>query len=152
MPEQHPTTLVIFGASGDLTERKLIPALYNLFRKERLSPEVKIVGASRTEFSDQAFRDHLENGLKEYSAGTFQPEIWKTFSRRIHYTPTDLTRSEDYHQLDKLLSSLEESPSNRIYYLAISPQFYQQTVEELGKAGMAAEKESSTGPWRPGRR
>ena len=148
MAERHPTTLVIFGASGDLTERKLIPALYNLFRKDRLSPGVKIVGASRTEYSDQAFRDHLEQGLKKFSAGTYQPENWRTFSRQIHYTPTDLTRSDDYHRLDRALAELEDQPSNRIYYLAIAPRFYQQTVEELGKAGMAAEKGSTSGPWR----
>ncbi|MBS3751265.1 MAG: hypothetical protein KGY39_07150, partial [Anaerolineales bacterium] len=70
MPTSHPTTILIFGASGDLTRRKLIPALYNLYRKDRLPEGTRVIGFSRSEYSDQKFRTHLESGLKEFSPDT----------------------------------------------------------------------------------
>ncbi len=75
------TTLVIFGASGDLTHRKLIPSLYNLYRKGRLDPELRIVGVSRRPMTDQEFRDSLARELAE---GSLEPETWREFSPRVH--------------------------------------------------------------------
>ena len=72
---RNPTTIVIFGASGDLTQRKLVPALYNLLRKERLPKDVNIVGFARRPFSDDEFRTRMKDGLKKFSPFTFRDNL-----------------------------------------------------------------------------
>ncbi|MDZ7845016.1 MAG: glucose-6-phosphate dehydrogenase [Anaerolineales bacterium] len=144
----HPTTLFIFGASGDLTSRKLIPALYNLYHKNRLPEDLRIVGAARTEFSDPQFHAHLKTGVQDNSPETYQAELWEKFSRKISYQAADLTEPGDYQRLARYLEDLEDRPANRIYYLAISPSFYQETIRQLGKAGLAEEKQDADAPWR----
>jgi len=148
MAVHHPTTLLIYGASGDLTERKLIPAFYNLYRKGRLNENLKIVGSARTEFSDPEFCDHLEEGLKEFSPDTYQKEIWDEFKNQLSYIPSDLTVPEDYLRVKDYLDELEGEPTNRIYYLAIAPRFYQETIEHLGEAGLSEEDPGEGEPWR----
>ena len=85
----NPITLVIFGASGDLTARKLIPSLYNLDRKRRLPDDLRIVGVSRTPFSDAAFRAKLAPAAKEFVKGEWSAESWDRFARRVHYIAGD---------------------------------------------------------------
>src|SRR5262245_35024275 len=84
-----PLTLVIFGASGDLTARKLVPSLYNLDRKKRLPAELKIVGVSRRPYSDDAFREHLGPAAKEFVKGEWAADSWAAFAKRIHYVAAD---------------------------------------------------------------
>ena len=87
-----PLTVVIFGASGDLTSRKLIPALFNLAQKGRLPAEAKVLGVSRTPFTDDAFRDHLADKAKYMFAGAGEPfdaAKWAEFAKRIHYVSAD---------------------------------------------------------------
>lgn len=144
----YPTTLIIFGASGDLTSRKLIPALYNLYQKSRLPKDIKIVGAARTEFSDGEFRAHLKEGIQDHSPETYEAELWEKFSQKISYQTSDLTVPGDYQQMARYLDNLEKRPSNRIYYLAISPSFYQETIQQLGQAGLAEEEQATDAPWR----
>ncbi|MCJ7715284.1 MAG: hypothetical protein MUO54_02020, partial [Anaerolineales bacterium] len=79
-----PITIVIFGASGDLTQRKLIPALFNLYQKERL-PETRIIGTSRSKYSHEQFREHLLDGLMKFSPDSFHQESWDNFSKNIYY-------------------------------------------------------------------
>jgi len=141
-----PTTILIFGASGDLTRRKLIPALYNLEQKNRLPP-LRIIGTSRTEMSHQQFRDHLLQGLQEFSPATLDEDAWKDFSGHIYYQPGNLNNLADYHDLAEMMDDLEEEPSNRIFYLAISPRFYQQTIEMLGDAGLSHQRGEQQPPW-----
>lgn len=147
MENKHPTTILIFGASGDLTHRKLIPELYSLYKKDRL-PDVKIVGTSRSDFENEEFRDRLLQGLKMFNPEAYQQSSWESFSKNIYYQSGDLTDPEDYGKLSSLISSLEDRPSNRLYYLAISPEFYQQTIFNLGKSGLAKQEESPGSPWR----
>jgi glucose-6-phosphate 1-dehydrogenase len=135
--DQTPITIVIFGASGDLTWRKLIPGLFNNYKKGRLPKCPNIVGLSRTRYTDAQFRQHLRSGMEQFSQGTFDPAIWKKFAKKLHYIPGDLNNLEDFIRLKETLAELEKEPANRIYYLATSPQFYALTVEHLGKAGMA---------------
>src|SRR5436305_823110 len=90
-----PLTVVIFGASGDLTARKLIPALFNLHLKKRLPPEAHVVGVARTAFTDDSFRDHMGGKVKEAFAGsgkTFSPDEWAAFASRLHYVAADVTQ------------------------------------------------------------
>ncbi|MFN2146679.1 MAG: glucose-6-phosphate dehydrogenase, partial [Anaerolineales bacterium] len=147
MENQHPTSILIFGASGDLTQRKLIPALFNLYRKDRL-PEIQIIGTSRSLFSDDEFREHLLQGIQNFSPEDYQADKWNDFSQMIHYRSGDLNNLDDYRQLSELLAMLETKPANRLYYLAISPVVYQQAILNLGRSGLAHQDESSAAPWR----
>ncbi len=133
----RPTTIVIFGASGDLTRRKLVPALYNLKRKGRLPGQFNIVGFSRRPYSDADFRSQMQTGIQEFSDSTFQTDLWESFAPALRYFRGDLTTSEDFIRLEKYLNELEGSNSDRIYYLATAPGFYEQITECLGLAGMA---------------
>jgi len=148
MAYQHPATLVIFGASGDLTERKLIPALYNLFRKDRLPDSFQILGSARTQYSDAKFCQHLEESLQEFSPDTYQADLWDKFSRHVHYESGDLTKPEDFQRLGEVLDDIEPQPSNRLFYLAISPALYEVTIHNLGKAGLNRRSNGDNAPWR----
>jgi len=133
-------TIVIFGASGDLTRRKLIPALYELHRKKRLPPETTIVGMSRTQYSHDQWREVLREATAAQVGPKLLPDLWDEFARRIYYYPGDVSRAEDFPGLNAFISSLEaEKNTTRVYYLSLAPEFYECTVEHLGQAGMADE-------------
>lgn len=137
MSDLCETTIVIFGASGDLTWRKLIPALYNNFKKGRLSDCTNIVGFARRPYNDESLREHLLDGVKQFSAETFEQAVWDEFAKRIHYFQGDLDNNEDFVKLQAYLTQLEGKPANRLYYLATSPEYYIHIVGALGAAGMA---------------
>jgi glucose-6-phosphate 1-dehydrogenase len=137
------TTIVIFGASGDLTARKLIPALYNNFKKRRLSERVNVVGFARRPYTDETFRAALRDGMIKYSLESFDNTIWQKFSERLHYFQGNLDIMEDFPKLEAFLKTLEGGPSNRLYYLATAPEHYAAIVGELGAAGMAKQSEGS---------
>ncbi|MGB8214969.1 MAG: glucose-6-phosphate dehydrogenase [Anaerolineales bacterium] len=140
MMDAHPdTTIVIFGASGDLTWRKLVPALYNNFKKGRLAECAHIVGFARRPLTDDSFRAHLREGTAQFSPETFDPATWETFARQVHYFQGNLDVAEDFPRLDSFLTELECDPSNRLYYLATAPEHYALVASELGAAGMAAQ-------------
>ena len=136
-----PTTIVIFGVSGDLTWRKLIPALYNNFKKERLSDCANIVGYARRPFTDEALRVHLREGTAQFSPDTFDEATWEMFASRLHYFQGDLDVPGDFPRLDVFLKTLEGKSANRLYYLATAPEHYAGVVAELGSAGMASQTE-----------
>ncbi len=138
-------TIVIFGASGDLTRRKLIPALYNLYCKDRLSEAWRIVGVSRSAMSDDEFRDHVEAGVKEFAGDDYDPEEWSAFAGHVTYESVDLTDAAGMRELDATLSEgLGEMRDNRVYYLSIAPRLYEPAIATVGEAGMAIED----GGWR----
>ena len=141
---EQTITIVIFGASGDLTWRKLVPALYNNFKKGRLDACAQIVGFARRPISDEEFRDHLKEGVILFSPETFLEETWEAFSKKLHYIKGDLEISSDFSNLREKLESLEKGPVDRLYYLATAPEYYLGAVENLGSAGLA---DQSTG-WR----
>jgi len=140
MNEQRPTTLVIFGASGDLTHRKLIPALYNSFRKQRLPDKLQIVGFARRPWDDNAFRTPLQSGVEEFS-DAYDEQIWRAFAEKLHYFQGNLDAVEDYSRLGAFLRQLEDGPADRLYYLATSPEFYGPAATYLGEAGLADQAE-----------
>ncbi len=131
------TTIVIFGASGDLTWRKLIPALYNNFKKGRLAECATIMGFARRPLTDETFRAKLREGVSTFSPETFNPAIWEDFARNVHYFQGDLDKAEDFPKLDSYLIKMEGRLANRLYYLATAPEHYPVIVSELGSAGMA---------------
>lgn len=141
-----PHTFVIFGASGDLTSRKLVPALYELFRKGRLPAETRIVGFSRTRYSHEAWREELAKTTQHFVGPDFDAERWATFASGIFYHPGDVNQGEDFATLARYLDELEgPAGAARIYYLSTAPQFYEPAVAHVGAAGMAGE---SNGPRR----
>lgn len=132
----NPVSIVIFGASGDLTWRKLIPALYNNYRKGRLSECARIVGFARRPFSDEEIRAHFREGVESFSNGSFDAATWEQFSRMITYFQGNLDNPADYLRLDEVLRTAEGEGANRLYYLATAPEYYESCAEFLGKAGM----------------
>ena len=135
-----PATLVIFGASGDLTSRKLIPALYELYRKRRLPADTRIVGFSRTTYTDQQWRTQLAETAAKFLGKAFDNALWEKFAAQVHYQPGDIGTASDYQKLARRLDELESgATSTRVYYLATAPQFYQPAAVGLGGAGLADE-------------
>lgn len=141
--QQRPATIVIFGATGDLTRRKLIPALFNQYCKGNLPHDFRIVGFALDDESDESLRQRLQEGLQRFSPRTYRDEHWAQFSRRIHYRQGNLTAEEDFHTLEATLREMEQGEADRLYYLAISPRFIEATVENLGKAGMQVQEQGA---------
>ena len=138
-------TIVIFGASGDLTSRKLVPAVYSLMRSGALPADTRIVGFSRTPMTDEAWRAALRETTAAH-ADSFDSVAWEAFARSIFYHRGDIGSSEDFLSLGRRLEELEAGKESiRVYYLATAPQFYEPVVKALGAHGMAAE---SHGPRR----
>ena len=138
IPKADSTTIVIFGASGDLTHRKLIPALYRNRKKRRLWDSTRIVGVARRDWSTDFFRERLLDGVKKFG-GSFDEAVWNEFASRIHYVRGDLEVAADYAQVETQLRAIEGKPANRLYYLATAPEFYGPACDHLAEAGMAAE-------------
>ncbi|HJW90294.1 MAG TPA: glucose-6-phosphate dehydrogenase [Anaerolineales bacterium] len=139
--------MIIFGASGDLTHRKLIPALYNLHSKDRLPEGFSVVGFSRTPFSHEHYRVHLREAVQDFCRVNPSELEWERFAQRIYYCEGDLMNPDDYKSLEDLLHHLERErvgTGNRAYYLALAPQFYHPVVARLGELEMAKE----TTDWR----
>lgn len=130
-------SVVIFGASGDLTERKLIPALFSLYRKNRLPDDLQIVGVSRSAYSHDEFRAHLRDGMRKLAPEIFDAAGWDTFAGRIWYQAGDSKQDSDYKKLDAFLDEIEKGPAHRLYYLAVAPSLYMPIVECLGRNSMA---------------
>ncbi len=133
--------MVIFGASGDLTARKLVPALYDLSAQRRLPMEFAVVGVSRTKMSHDEFRNRLREALDEQRPGEVSDDVWDSFSRGIFYLPGDSRKPETYRELKGFLKQLDKewgTGGNRAFYLASSPSLVPTIVEKLGEAGMNA--------------
>jgi glucose-6-phosphate 1-dehydrogenase len=136
-----PATIVIWGASGDLTQRKLIPALHSL-GCDGLLPDVRVVGVARTRFSDQDFRARIYEGVVEYAR--LNPgvcELWPHFAGRLSYLPGDYDDPATYGRLQARLQELDagqSSPGNYLFYLATPPTLYPTIVEQLGRSGLNA--------------
>src|ERR1700752_3175549 len=127
-----PTSIVIFGASGDLTQRKLVPSLFNLYRKGRLPKQFRIVGYGNTAFSDDQFRAHLKEGMKEFASFKYKSDEWGTFSSNLVYQQGRYTDLADFKKLGNLLKNWEISSGNRIYYMATPPGVFPNIIDLLG--------------------
>jgi glucose-6-phosphate 1-dehydrogenase len=133
------TSIVIFGASGDLTSRKLIPALYNLYRRQRLPPQFQIVGFARRPYSHDDFRKLMLDAIKE-SEG-FDQSVWDQFCEHLWYARGDLNTQEDYEALHKFLYDCEKTNANRMYYLATAPNYYEPIVNNLKAVKMTSQED-----------
>ena len=135
----NPITLVIFGASGDLTRRKLIPALASLHSKGSLPSNLNILGVARSDLDDEGFRAILEEFLGGDGMAQPSPGQWEELSSRIHYTHGDVTRSEDLAQVKARLAEIEGEAAgcSRLYYLSLAPYLYRHAITGLGETDMA---------------
>ncbi len=144
-PESNsPTSIVIFGASGDLTHRKLVPALYNLFQKNRMPQRFNIIGNARSPMSHEEFRAHMRTGAQAFSGDTFDRAKWDSFAPHLWYHAGDATKPDDMTFLQKFLAEREDTHANRLYYLSVAPFLYPTIVQNLGTSHMAEED----GGWR----
>jgi glucose-6-phosphate 1-dehydrogenase len=136
----EPFTLIIFGASGDLARRKLLPALFTLYASRRLPEPFAIVGVARTEMSEDDFRRRMREAVTEF--GGVQPpseNVWERFARSLYYVPGDSKDPALYDRLKGLLEEIERGragPENRLFYCATQPSLYDDIVEHLGAAGL----------------
>ena len=137
-------TVVIFGASGDLTQRKLVPALYSQFVKGRLPPEVRVVGTSRSEISDDEFRARMQTGASTFVPEQYDDAKWAEFAERITYVAADAAYPQGMDKVQAALDACAADVENRLYYLSVAPKRYAPSVEQLGAQGMANE----AGGWR----
>jgi len=137
------TTILIFGASGDLTQRKLIPALYNKYAQGQLAGEFNIVGVSRTSFSHDEFRQKMQQSVKEFSK-YYDDAKWSGFAAQVWYIPADANTIEGFEVIKSGLVNIEEGEANRLYYLSVAPFLYESIITNLGSAGMHTEN----GAWR----
>ncbi|WP_035274213.1 glucose-6-phosphate dehydrogenase [Desulfogranum japonicum] len=140
VPALDPCTIVIFGGSGDLTSRKLIPSLFSLFCEERLSPPFRIVGVSRTQLDDQRYRAHLTQKAPEEVTQNAQ---WEKFLNQIHYHAVEY-EPKHFSLLKTFLDELslnQKTGNNTIFYLAVPPQLYPTIAQLLGTAGLADEEQ-----------
>jgi glucose-6-phosphate 1-dehydrogenase len=153
MPDQNPfqdalrferrvpeCAIVIFGANGDLTKRKLMPALYRLAYDRRLGAGFAVVGTSRTAMSDEQFRANMLDAVKEFSEDTtFDENVWRAFASGLFYIPGDINDPELYRKLASRLSEIEESRhtgGNILFYLSTQPSQYARAAQGIGAAGM----------------
>jgi glucose-6-phosphate 1-dehydrogenase len=137
------TTVVIFGASGDLTARKLVPALYNNYRKGRLPKSIRIIGIARSPFSDDSFREKMREAIHQFAPAEFDAQKWQEFAPFLHYQSGDMSQLDDYLALEQRLRTYETGRDNRLYYLSTAPQFYPIAISMLGAASMATESEQT---------
>ena len=135
------TTIVIFGASGDLTTKKLAPALADLYSKGRLGPEVQIVGVSRSDMTADEFRVAFYEGFGHESEFPPAPEVWNDFAGRVHSCYGDISAYDGLQSLERTLAEIEspDRPANRLYYLALAPFLFAPAVQALGRAGYQVE-------------
>ncbi|HZF15951.1 MAG TPA: glucose-6-phosphate dehydrogenase [Steroidobacteraceae bacterium] len=133
------STLVIFGATGDLMHRKLAPALYHLNAKGRLGAGVRILGVARRPWNEAEFRAEVQQSIIRY-AGASDLAAWEDFGARLHYLRADVQAPTSFAALAKKLAEIEGAAANRLYYLAVAPQFFGAIVEGLGASGLAEEQ------------
>ena len=134
------TSIVILGGTGDLAKRKLIPALFNLACKGRLSDGVNIVGFGRRDYSDDRYREFLWDGAREVGELAIQEDEWKEFARRITYFKGDLEDPESYVTLCRRLETFEaatDEPGERLFYLSIAPRYFEPAIRNLGASRLA---------------
>lgn len=135
----EPLILVIFGASGDLTQRKLVPALYTLKRERQLPPEMTIVGVARRDWSHDYFREQMRQGIEEFSDGIGNEALWSDFAEGLYYCSGNMDEAESYQKLKAFLEELDGrrgTRGNRVFYLSVSPNFFPPALKQLGAAGM----------------
>jgi len=135
----QPCSVVIFGATGDLTHRKLIPALYNLAADGELPPAMAVIAVARRDKNDEGFRKELEEAVRQFSRQNVRDEIWKTFAQTISYHRTEFHDLKGYESLAERLAKTDKergTRGNRLFYLAVAPDQFDDILTNLKKVGL----------------
>ena len=144
MSNDLPTSIIIFGASGDLTQRKLVPSLFDSFLKARMPKKFRIVGYGNTAFTDEQFRTHLSNGMKQFASFKYSEEEWNAFAADFAFQQGRYTDLIDFKRLNDYISKWENGSGNRLYYMATPPGIFPSIIDLLGLTGQLTEN----GGWR----
>ena len=134
-----PCVMVIFGASGDLAKRKLLPAVYTLYKERLVPPNFSVVGFSRSQMSDDGFRSRMREGVEEFG-GRVDSATWQKFAAGLRYISAHPHHPEEYAKLTSVLSALDRergTGGNRIFYLAVPPSSFLPILQNLQAAGLA---------------
>lgn len=147
----EPCAMVILGANGDLTKRKLIPALYALEISGQLPSGFCVVGMSRTELTDEEFRKQMHDGIKEFASDIELDEhTWERFAQGLYYLPGNIKEKGGFDELAKMLKDLEKkhgTKGNIIFYMATAPTLYEPTVDRIAESGLDASHGGHRAPW-----
>ena len=147
-PPAPPNVMIIFGAGGDLTKRKLIPSLYHLWSADLLPESFVMLGLDRLDLDDESFRAMVSEHLHETSGERFKPEVWAQVEARIHYMKIDMLEGSEYERLCETLSRIDAergTEGNYLFYLAIPPSMFGTVTDHLGEVGLLHETEDD---WR----
>ncbi len=147
-PPAPENSMVIFGAGGDLTARKLIPALFHLAHAKLLPEGFAVLGLDRLELDDEGFRARLNEQMRETLGAAFDQATWDWLLERLHYLQLDMLNPDDYQKLSELLHNISrerDHPGNALFYLAVPPSLFGQITDHLGTVGLLDE---SAGQWR----
>jgi len=143
-----PCVVVIFGAAGDLTKRKLVPALYNLLTEKLLPDKFAVVGVTSAEYTDDEFRNKLTSDIHEFATTKVDEKLWSWFDERVYYVSGNFKDAALYQNLKSALEEVDKkqgTPGSYLFYLATAPQFFGEIVRQLGIAGLTIEE---NGKWR----
>ncbi len=135
----QPCSIVIFGATGDLTHRKLVPALYNLAADGELPPAVAVIGFARRPKDDDQFRQEIEEATRKYSRQNVRDDIWKTFAQSIFYHQSDFSEEAGFKSLAERLKKIDSergTRGNRLFYLAVAPDQFEPILKHLKAMGL----------------
>jgi glucose-6-phosphate 1-dehydrogenase len=136
-----PCAVVIFGANGDLTKRKLMPSLYRLAWEGRLAPGFAVIGVSRTPLSDDQFREHMRESVSKYLEDSpFDEDLWRSFAQGLFYMPGDVADQSAYQRLGGCLGEVQQARQtggNALFYLSTQPSQYAPIAEGIAAAGLA---------------
>ena len=142
-----PASIVIFGAGGDLTSRKLVPALYNLFLDKYLPAHFAVIGMGHQQMTDDDFRQHLRDGVDQFSRrGKVEDEAWKEFTSHLSFVSADFRDAAAYDALKEQLAAHDQewgSRAQRIFYQATPPSLVETIVQQIGKANLARDRKGT---------
>src|SRR6059058_3605002 len=135
----HPTTLVIFGATGDISKRKLLPAIYNLAHEGALPEQFNLIGVSRGEMSDDEFREQARESISEFSRREADKKVLDALLEQFRYVTGSFDDESMYDRLGKTMDEFDEQAGidfNRLFYLSTAPSFFPVIAEALGEHGL----------------
>src|SRR5437763_5059244 len=143
-----PCLMVIFGASGDLTKRKVIPALYNLSQSSYLPANFAVIGLAIDSMDSEKFRETMTEEVRDLSEAPVETDSWKAFAQKLYYVQGSFDDSAAYERLRAKIAEVaasHDTKGNYLFYLATSPSFFSLVVDQLGRAGLVKQEE---GHWR----
>jgi glucose-6-phosphate 1-dehydrogenase len=149
--ERHaspPCIMVIFGAAGDLTKRKLIPALYNLKKSNLLPDNFAVIGVARAVMNDDEFRKRLNDEIREFATDDIEPVVWQWLEERLYYLAGDFDDEQTFAGLKDMTTRIDserKTQGNHLFYLATAPEYFAKVAERLGSTGLTSEE---NGQWR----